>query len=97
VHIPSSSDLGARVVVKPKPHSGGVSVLYGVTLEMAAIPERIAYARSPRRLPVVVSAGDVLRFLKARTALTTTYAAGLGVSEVTGLRVADIDSSRSNR
>lgn len=32
--------------------------------------------------------------LKARVALTTAYAAGLRVSEVTGLRVADIDSDR---
>ena len=32
--------------------------------------------------------------LKARTALTTAYAAGLRVSEVTSLRVSDIDSGR---
>ena len=73
---------------------------YGVTLGMAEIPERIAYAREPRRLPVVLSADEVVRFLeaipslKARAALTTAYAAGLRVSEVTGLRVADIDSGR---
>lgn len=73
---------------------------YGVTLGMAEIPERIAYAREPRRLPVVLSADEVVRFLeavaslKARAALTTAYASGLRVSEVTGLRVADIDSGR---
>ena len=73
---------------------------YGVTLGMAEIPERIAYAREPRRLPVVLSADEVVRFLeavpslKARAALTTAYAAGLRVSEVTGLRVTDIDSGR---
>ena len=73
---------------------------YGVTLGLAEIPERIAYAREPRRLPVVLSADEVVRFLeavpslKARTALTTAYAAGLRVSEVTGLRVGDIDSGR---
>ena len=73
---------------------------YGVTLGMAEVPERIAYAREPRRLPVVLSADEVVRFLeavpslKARTALTTAYAAGLRVSEVTGLRVGDIDSGR---
>lgn len=69
---------------------------YGITLGMAEIPERIAYAREPRRLPVVLSADEVVRFLeavpslKARAALTTAYAAGLRVSEVTGLRVSDI-------
>ena len=73
---------------------------YGVTLGMAEVPERIPYAREPRRLPVVLSADEVVRFLeavpnlKARAALTTAYAAGLRVSEVTGLRVADIDSGR---
>lgn len=73
---------------------------YGVTLGLAEVPERIAYAREPRRLPVVLSADEVVRFLeavpslKARAALTTAYAAGLRVSEVIGLRVGDIDSGR---
>ena len=58
---------------------------YGITLGMVEVPERIAYAREPRRLPVVLSADEVVRFLeavpslKARAALTTAYAAGLRV------------------
>lgn len=73
---------------------------YGVTLGRMMIPERIAYAREPQRLPVVLSAEEVVRFLeavpslKSRTALTTVYAAGLRVSEVVRLAVADIDSAR---
>jgi integrase/recombinase XerD len=73
---------------------------YGVTLGLAEVPERIPYAREPRRLPVVLGADEVVRFLeavpslKARTALTTAYAAGLRVSEVTRLRARDIDSGR---
>jgi site-specific recombinase XerD len=73
---------------------------YGVTLGEATIPERIAYAREPRKLPTVLSAGEVVRFLesvsslKARVALTTAYAAGLRVSEVVALKVRDIDSGR---
>ncbi|MCW1842251.1 tyrosine-type recombinase/integrase [Prosthecomicrobium hirschii] len=73
---------------------------YGVTLGRDAIPERIPYARKPRTLPIVLSGDEVVRFLeavsslKARVALTTAYAAGLRVSEVCGLRVDDIDSSR---
>jgi integrase/recombinase XerD len=69
---------------------------YGVTLGLAEVPERIPYAREPRRLPVVLGADEVVRFLeavpslKARTALTTAYAAGLRVSEVTRLRARDI-------
>ena len=73
---------------------------YGVTLGYADIPERIAYARAPRTLPVVLSADEVVRFLEAvpslktRTALTTAYAAGLRASEAVGLKVDDIDSER---
>ena len=64
------------------------------------MPERIAYAREPSKLPVVLSADEVVRFLeaipslKSRTALTTVYAAGLRVSEVVLLKIADIDSQR---
>lgn len=73
---------------------------YGVTLDRGEIPERIAYARTPRKLPSILSADEVVRFLeavpslKARTALTTAYAAGLRASEAVSLRVADIDSER---
>jgi site-specific recombinase XerD len=73
---------------------------YGVTLNRPEIPERIAYAREPRKLPVILGADEVVRFLEAvpslktRTALTTAYAAGLRASEAVGLKVADIDSSR---
>ena len=73
---------------------------YGVTLGHAEIPERIVYAHSPRTLPVVLGANEVVRFLEAvpslktRTALTTAYAAGLRASETVGLKVGDIDSGR---
>jgi integrase/recombinase XerD len=73
---------------------------YGVTLGQATIPERIVYARSPRNLPTVLGADEVVTFLesvsslKPRVALTTAYAAGLRVSEVAALKVSDIDSSR---
>jgi len=74
--------------------------LYGVTLRQDSIPELISYARKPAKLPNVLSADDVIRFLeavsslKARIALTTAYAAGLRVSEVVNLRVSNIDSKR---
>jgi integrase/recombinase XerD len=73
---------------------------YGITLGHGEIPERIPYAREPRKLPVVLSADEVVRFLeavpslKARTALTTAYAAGLRASEAVSLKVGDIDSKR---
>jgi site-specific recombinase XerD len=73
---------------------------YGVTLGQATIPERIPYAREPRKLPTVLSADEVVQFLesvsslKARVALTTAYASGLRVSEVAALKVRDVDSGR---
>ena len=73
---------------------------YGVTLDHGEIPERIPYAREPSKLPVVLSADEVVTFLeavpslKARTALTTAYAAGLRASEAVGLKVGQIDSGR---
>ncbi|MBZ5763866.1 site-specific integrase, partial [Rhizobium sp. VS19-DR104.2] len=73
---------------------------YGITLAQDDVPERIPYARKPRKIPVVLSADEVAQFLeavsslKARVALTTAYAAGLRVGEVCGLKIEDIDSSR---
>jgi site-specific recombinase XerD len=73
---------------------------YGVTLGQATIPERIPYAREPCKLPTVLSADEIVRFLesvsslKSRVALTTAYAAGLRVSEVVALKLRDVDSDR---
>jgi integrase len=97
-----SGSLGllGHLVAQSQPDRLRLAVLYGVTLGEADVPERIPYAREPRKLPVVLSADDVVLFLesvsslKSRAALTTAYAAGLRASEVAGLRVADIDSAR---
>jgi integrase/recombinase XerD len=73
---------------------------FGVTMGRPELPERIPYARQPHRLPVVLSADEVVCFLEAvpgvrnRTALTTAYAAGLRAAEAARLKVADIDSRR---
>src|SRR4029453_11389834 len=73
---------------------------YGVPRGQPDLPEPIPYAREPRKLPLVLSADEVVRFLeavpglKSRTALTTAYAAGLRASEAVRLKVSDIDSSR---
>jgi integrase/recombinase XerD len=73
---------------------------YGITLGRSAMVDRIPYARKRRQLPVILSADEVVQFLAAvpnlkhRTALMTAYAAGLRVSEVVRLKIADIDSGR---
>lgn len=73
---------------------------YGVTLGRSDLPERIVYARTSRKLPVVLSADEVVGFLQAvkgtrnRVALMTTYAVGRRAAEAARLQVTDIDSSR---
>jgi len=74
--------------------------LYRITLRRPWGADELPYPRRERRLPTVPSREEIQRFLKAvpnlkhRAALTTCYGAGLRVSEVVGLKVADIDSSR---
>ncbi|TBC89174.1 integrase (plasmid) [Rhizobium ruizarguesonis] len=73
---------------------------FGVTLGHAEIPERIAYARTPAKLPTILNGDEIVRFLEAvpslrtRTALTTAYAAGLRASEAVHLKVRDVDGER---
>ena len=74
--------------------------LYKVTLKRPWAPDEIPMPKKPFKLPVVLSPAEVLHFLscvgnlKHCTILTTTYAAGLRISEATHLKVVDIDSQR---
>jgi site-specific recombinase XerD len=74
--------------------------VYGVTLGKDWVLERFACPKQEKKLPVVLSPGEVAQFFQAvtdpkhRALLMTAYAAGLRVSEVVALRVDDIDSRR---
>lgn len=78
----------------------GLRFFYKVTLGREKELGFIPYPRKQKRLPVVLSREEVARLvaaasnLKARTLLMTAYGCGLRVSEVAGLQVGDIDSSR---
>jgi integrase/recombinase XerD len=73
---------------------------FRVTLRRHDIIEHTAFIREPRKLPVVLSPGEVARLLDAapglkyKAALSVAYGAGLRVSEVVALKVSDIDSQR---
>ena len=73
---------------------------YRVTMGKNWVIEKIPYPKPQRTLPIILSREKILRFLdsisniKHRAILTTCYAGGLRVSEVTRLRNKDIDSSR---
>jgi len=74
--------------------------LYKVTLKRDWVDTEIPLPKKPFRLPVILSPEEVAHFLesiasfKHRTILTTAYAAGLRISEVTRLKISDIDSQR---
>jgi integrase/recombinase XerD len=74
--------------------------LYGTTLDRPWVDDGVVCPRVPKKLPVVLSPEEVAQFfaavdnLKHRAILMTAYAAGLRLSEVVSLRVADIDSRR---
>jgi len=74
--------------------------LYTVTLGKSWSVSHIPFPRKEKHLPVVMSASEVTRLFQAmqsvkfRAVLMTAYAAGLRVSEVTALKLSDIDSQR---
>ncbi len=74
---------------------------YTHTLHRNVAIDRIPFPRRERKLPVILSREEVKAVLEApldlrhRAMLAILYGAGLRVSEVTRLRVADIDSARN--
>ena len=74
--------------------------LYRVTLGKDWVVKGVVSPKKETKLPIILSPAEVEQFLgaitslKHRAILMTAYAAGLRVSEVVGLQVADIDSRR---
>src|SRR6516225_11840632 len=74
--------------------------LYGTTLGRKEDIPRLPFGKKPKRIPVVLSREEVLKFLqcvlsrKQRMLVTTMYATGMRVGEAVRLGVADIDSRR---
>ena len=74
--------------------------LYRVTLGNDWVVKGVVSPKKEMKLPVILSRAEVTQFLAAitslkhRAILMTAYAAGLRVSEVVALQVADIDSRR---
>ena len=73
--------------------------LFDAVLGHQKLALEIPMAKVPKRLPQVLSREEVSRLiaaatsLRGRTVLMTTYAAGLRVSELCALQVADIESA----
>ena len=78
----------------------GLRFFFEVTLEDCQVLRRMSSVHEPRSLPVILSPEEVKRLLEAaanlkyKAALATAYGAGLRASEVTHLKVSDIDSQQ---
>ena len=78
----------------------GLKFFFDVTLDRGELMARMRPVRIPQRLPVVLSKEEVGRLiaacgnLKHQTALSLAYGTGLRASEVSALKVGDIDSER---
>jgi len=97
VHVTTERKLApARLCII----ASALRFLYKVTLKREWVDTEIPLPKKPLKLPVILSREEVAHFLdsiarlKHRTILITAYAAGLRISEVTRLKVTDIDSQR---
>ena len=73
---------------------------FQTTVRRPEVTEQVVFAHEPRRLPVVLSQEEVVRFLacapslKAKTLLSLAYATGLRVHEISVLKITDVDKDR---
>jgi integrase/recombinase XerD len=89
--------------VRPPTINATVTALrffFRVTVDRPDATKLLTFVAEPRKIPVVLTPAEVVRFLEAapgpkyKAAFGAAYGAGLRVSEVAALKVADIDSQR---
>jgi len=73
---------------------------FEITLDRPGVMRHTSHVHQPRKLPVILSVGEITKLLQAagslkyQAALGVAYGAGLRASEVVHLTVTDIDSKR---
>jgi site-specific recombinase XerD len=78
----------------------GLRFFFDVTLDEPKVMKKMSAIYQPRKIPVVLSQQEIKQLLEAtaslkyKAALSVAYGAGLRASEVTHLKVSDIDSQR---
>jgi integrase/recombinase XerD len=89
--------------VQPSTMNSAVSALrffFSTTLDRPDMERHLTFVREPRKIPVILSPQEISRLFEAapgpkyKAAMSTAYSAGLRVSEVVALKVADVDSKR---
>jgi len=92
-----------QIGMQPPSINSAVSALrffFTVTLDRPDLARRLTVVPQPRRIPAVLSVGEVTLLLRSasapkyKAAFATAYGAGLRVSEVVALKVGDVDSER---
>jgi site-specific recombinase XerD len=97
VYLLEKRKLGVGTVVW---HVAALRFLYVKTLKRYDMREDLPYPKYKKRLPVILSQGEVARLIDSAsnllhyTMLLTLYSAGLRRAELCRLRVANIDSER---
>jgi integrase/recombinase XerD len=78
----------------------GLRFFFETTLDCPALVRKMRHVHEPRRLPEILSVEEVTKILqsagslKYQAALSVGYGAGLRASEITHLKVTDVDSER---
>ena len=78
----------------------GLRFFFDTSLDRPDLARKLRYLHEPRKIPQILSVEEVTRLiqcagsLKYQAALSLAYGAGLRVSEVTHLKITDIDSKR---
>jgi len=91
-HDVSSCTLNATIT--------GLHFFFDITLDRADLMKKMCAVHEPRKLPDILSPGEVAQLLKATTsmkykaAFSVAYGAGLRISEVVQLKISNIDSQR---
>lgn len=88
----SSSTINAIVA--------GLKFFFDTTLDCPQLARKMRYLHEPRKIPEILSVEEVTRLIQAagslkyQAALSVAYGAGLRASEITHLKITDVDSKR---